>query len=118
MPVWLRDSIAFLQSAPLVAFWYLFGSFFIGCYLMALLLVHAIPAQTTTVIYRARRAWAIAVLIHGAAAVVVLLNWYFSHRMLTTFTHFIPFYVVLLLLDLILGIGLLLSARRFQRYGQ
>lgn len=116
MPPWLKDVMDYLRSPPLHPFWYLMLGLVVGCYLFALVLVHAVPAQTT-IIHRCRRAWGFAFLTHAVATVIVILSWYFSHRMLASFAqYFIP-YVLMFAIEMLLGSSLLLSARRFQRYG-
>ena len=115
MPPFLKSMTKFLSSPPLIEFWILFASLILGCYLVALLLAHAMRSQTT-VIHRCRRAWGLAFLLHALASIAVCVHWYLSNRMLADIGRFVPFYVVMIIIDLIIGLGLVTAARRFTSY--
>lgn len=115
MPPWINSIKTYFLDPSLKEFGLLLISLLLGCYLLALLLVKALPSQTT-IIHRCRSAWGMAILIHLLATLAVFVYWYFGHRMLADFGKFALAYATLAVVDLILGLALLRSAHRFTSY--
>lgn len=105
---WLNDILTFLKSDYLHLWWLLVAGCLV-CYGFAWVLATA--GRQGTIVQRCRRAWAWAFVVHLVAVFGVTVFWWQRFGFFKSFYVFLPFYVALGLIDLILVAKLFASSR-------
>lgn len=117
MPQFLKTTIPFLKSDYLTYFWWLMLGYVL-CYGIAAMLAHALSKSDYTILYRCRKAWAIAFLVHTLFAAGVAGYWYYQNGIFASFGSFFPFYLALILVDVSAMFGMFSSLRHYVNYHQ
>lgn len=106
---WLKDMQTFLFS-PYLHYWWWLVAGYLACWGLAWALGAA--GQTgATIVQRCRQAWAWALVVHLVAVAALALLWWQRFGFFKSFYAFLPFYVVLALIDLILITRLFAASR-------
>ena len=115
---WFKELFVFLKSDYLLHFWWLFSAGYVATYFLAYLIARVGGRSEHTILYQCRKAWGIAFLLHALAGSGVMINWYVQNGMFTSFWKYFPFYLVLLLVDLCLAVGLFTSRQHYVNYSR
>jgi hypothetical protein len=97
---WLKDILTFLLS-PYLHLWWLLLASYLACWGLAWALA-TVGSHGTTIVQRCRRAWAWAFVVHLVAVICLTVFWWQRFGFFKSFYVFLPFYVALGLIDLIL----------------
>ncbi len=113
---WLKDRWMDLGSDYLHLFWWLVAGYVLA-YLIAHVIARAGGPGEHTIVYRCRNAWGIVLFVHALISSAFVVNWYLQNGgQFASFWRFFPFYLTMLIVDLIFAFVSFVSRQRYANY--
>jgi len=96
------------------AIWLLLLGYLLA-YGLAFLLARA-GGTDQTILFRSRRAWAIAMLVHLLAVIGFTIKWFLLYGIFKSFLYYIPWYVAMMIFDCFVMVNAFVSIHRVSNY--